>query len=77
MPTITETIAADQQAVTSAQDALDSANAQLAADQAKADALAPHLSLWQEVEAEAAKYGAEAAAAFASLAARAKALFNL
>jgi hypothetical protein len=77
MPTITETIAADQQAIADAQAVLDAANAQLATDQAKADALAPHLNIWQEVEAEAAKYGAEATAAFAALAARAKALFNL
>jgi hypothetical protein len=77
MPTLTETIAADTQTVTDAQTALDAAKAKLAADEGQAAAAAPHLTIWQEVEAAAVKYGEEAVAEFNSLAARAKALFNL
>jgi hypothetical protein len=79
---ITENIAADQAAVASAQAALDTANAQLAnaqlaKDQAALDAAQPHMSLWDEVVAEADKLGADVAAPFAALAARAKALLGV
>lgn len=44
-------IAADQQAVADAQAALESAQARLAADLAKQAAIAPHLSLLDQIEA--------------------------
>jgi hypothetical protein len=74
---IMDTIAADQAAVATAQAALDAANAQLAKDQATLDAAQPHVSLWDEVVAEADKLGADVAAPFAALAARAKALLGV
>jgi hypothetical protein len=74
---ITESIAADQAAVAAAQTALDTANAQLAKDQAALEAAQPHVSLWEEVVAEAEKLGADVAAPFAALAARAKALLGV
>lgn len=77
MPTLTETIAADTQAVADAQAVLDAASAKLAADQAEADKLAPHLSWLAEVEAAAAKYGDEAVAEFAALTAKARSLFGV
>jgi hypothetical protein len=61
----------------SAEAAVHDAQAKLAADQAQLDALAPHLSLFAELEQAAQKYGAEAAAEFASLAARGRALLGL
>lgn len=70
-------IAADQQAVADAQAVLDAANAKLAQDQAAFDALQPHLSMWQEVEATAKKYGGEIETEFMSLVDRAKALLNI
>jgi len=74
---IMENVAADQAAVAAAQAALDTANAQLAKDQAALDAAQPHVSLWEEVVAEADKLGADVAAPFAALAARAKTLLGL
>lgn len=50
--TIQDQIAADQQAVADAQAKLEAAQAQLAADQAKLDAITPHLSLLDRIEAE-------------------------
>jgi hypothetical protein len=67
----------DQAAIAAAQQALEAAQAKLAADQAQLDALAPHISLFAELEQAAQKYGAEAAAEFASLAARGRALLGL
>lgn len=49
---IQDQIAADEAAVAAAQTALDAANAQLSADEAKAAAIAPHLSLLDQIEAE-------------------------
>jgi hypothetical protein len=77
MTTITETIAADQQDVAEAQAKLDAANAKLAADQQAADAAAPHVSIWQELEATMAKYGAEAQAEVTAAFARIKGVLNL
>jgi hypothetical protein len=74
---IMENVAADHVAVAAAQAALDTATAQLAKDQAALDAAQPHVSLWEEVVAEADKLGADVAAPFAALAARAKALLGL
>lgn len=44
-------IAADQQAVAEAQAALDAANAKLAEDLAKQAAIAPHMTLLDQIEA--------------------------
>lgn len=74
---LAETIAADQAAVAAAQAALDSANAQLATDQAALDAVQPHLSLWQEIEAYAATLGGDVESTIKSFSDRAKALFGL
>lgn len=52
MPTIQEQIAADEQAVSEAQAALEAANAKLSADRARLAAVAPHLSLLDQIDAE-------------------------
>lgn len=65
-------IAVDQQAVVDAQAALDAANAKLAQDQAALAALQPHLSMWQEVEATAKKYGGEVESEFMALVSKAR-----
>ena len=77
MPPLADNIAADQEAVATAQAVLDAANAQLAKDQAALNAVQPHLSLWQEVEAYAASLGTEAEATIKTFSDRAKALFGL
>jgi len=74
---LTDQIAADQQAVADAQAALDAANVKLAQDQAALDAAQPHLSMWQEVEATAKKYGGEIETEFMSLVARARAFLDV
>jgi hypothetical protein len=74
---LSDQIAADQQAVADAQAALDAANAKLAEDQAAYDAAQPHLTMWQEVEATAKKYGGEIETEFMSLVAKARAFINL
>lgn len=50
--TIQDVIIADQAAIVTAQAALDKAVATLAADQAKAAAIQPHLDMLAQVEAE-------------------------
>jgi hypothetical protein len=74
---LTDQIAADQQAVADAQAALEAAQAKLAQDQAALDALQPHLSMWQEVEATAKKYGGEIESEFTALAARARQMLGV
>ena len=63
-----------QEQLSADQAAVDAAQAQLAQDQASFNAAQPHLSVWQEVVDAAGKYGAEAQAEMASLAAKGKAL---
>ena len=67
---------ASKQAVDTAQTALDVAKEQLAKDQAAFDAAAPHLTVLQEMEAEAARIGGETASVFGSLVAKARSLFG-
>jgi len=74
---IQDDITADQAAITAAQEALDAAHAKMATDQAAYAAIQPHVSLWDETVAEAEKLGADAAAPFIALAARAKALLGV
>lgn len=62
-----EQLAADQAAI-------DAAQAQLAKDTEAFNAVQPHLTLWEEVEAAASKYGAEAHAEIAAIAEKGKAL---
>ena len=50
--TIQDKIAADQEAVTNAQDQLNAAIAALAADQKILESIAPHLTLLDQIEAE-------------------------
>lgn len=70
--------------IEAAQAKVDADNATLAADQAALDAakaalaaVEPHLTLWQEVEATAAKWGGEAEAELKSIFERAKALLGV
>jgi hypothetical protein len=74
--TLTEQSAADAQAVIDAQAALDAVVAKAAASASALAAVQPHLSLWQEVEAEAAKLDDGMQAEFATIIAHARALFN-
>ena len=50
--TLTEQLAADQQAVQVARADLEAATERLAKDQAAMDAIAPHIGLWDEVAAK-------------------------
>jgi hypothetical protein len=75
--TLTEQLAADQHAVAEAETAPQAAKDKVTADQSAVDAVAPHVTWLQEIEAAAAKYGAEAEAEFASLVARGRALLNI
>lgn len=52
MASLTQTIAADQQAVADAQAVLDAANAKLSADQAALAAVQPHLNALNNISAE-------------------------
>lgn len=70
--------------LSAAQSAVDADNERLAADtaardaiQAKIDAAAPHLSLWQEVQAEASQVGGELEARLMSIVARGRALLGV
>lgn len=74
--TLQDQIAADQQAVADAQAALDAANAQLAQDQAKLDAIAPHLTLLDQIEAHIAGAEESVKAGVANLVAELRNLIN-
>lgn len=71
-----EQIAADQAAVQAAQAVLDAANAKLAEDQAVLDALQPHLSVLDEIEAYAIAHINEDEQEIHRLIAKARALFG-
>lgn len=73
--TITEQLLADQQAVQAAQAALDAAADQLARDQAAMAALAPHISLWDEVASKINAHNLEEI--FSDVVARARALLGV
>ena len=73
--TITEQLAADKDAVEAAQAALDTANTQLTKDQAALDAIAPHISLWDEVASKVNAHNLEEI--FADVIARARALLGV
>lgn len=77
MPTLTESIAADEQAIADAQVTLDAAKAKLAADQGAADALAPHVGYLAEFEAAAAKAGGEVEAEILAVVAKVRAFLNI
>lgn len=74
--TLQDQLTASQQAVESAQTVLDGAKAQLVKDQAAFDAAQPHLTVLQEMEAEAARIGGETASVFGSLISKARSLFG-
>lgn len=73
---IQDQITADQNAVAEAEAALSAAKDKLAADQAALDAIAPHLSLWQEVEACADSMSGGIESDLRAIVARAKALLG-
>lgn len=72
---IQDQVVADQAAVDAAQAALDQAREKLEQDQAALNAIAPHLSVIAEIEAEAEKLGDEAKAVFHGLASKLRSLF--